>query len=117
MPIPECIRSLDINSLNYCSFSALNFGDDDDGKARDVMVAVPHTVDSGYIDVYDIKSEKRIATAIGKADMETSSIKASRAGERKSANNSQNVEAHCLFLMPSDCHVDADTQDKRVEQL
>lgn len=87
LPIPECLQSLDINSLNYCSFSARNFGNDED--AKELMVAVPHTVDSGYIDVYDVKSLKRIAIAIGKADMETSTVKASRAGEMKSASTCQ----------------------------
>jgi hypothetical protein len=76
LPVPDLLASIDINSLNYCSFSAL--ASSESGVA-DVLVAIPHTVDSGYIDLYDLNTRKRIATAIGKADLQTKSVQTSRA--------------------------------------
>jgi hypothetical protein len=79
LPTPQCLYSLDINSLNYCPFSALPHQIESDSE-EGMLIAVPHTVDSGYIDIFHFPSKSRIATAIGKADLETKSVKASRAG-------------------------------------
>jgi hypothetical protein len=76
LPVPKLSDSLDINSLNYCPFSALANGIT---ESQGILVAVPHTVDSGYIDVYDLSTKTRIATAIGKGDLQTKGVQASRA--------------------------------------
>jgi hypothetical protein len=79
LPVPQCLHTLDINSLNYCPFSALPIQDKDSSEG--MLIAVPHIVDSGYIDIFHFPSKKRIITAIGKADLETKGVKASRAGK------------------------------------
>jgi hypothetical protein len=78
LPVPRQILSLDINTLNYCPFSALSLPEGTTPEG--VLIAVPHTVDSGYIDVFHLPSKTRIATAIGKAELQTKGVKASRAG-------------------------------------
>ncbi|UZJ55940.1 hypothetical protein CBS101457_005260 [Exobasidium rhododendri] len=77
LPVPECLLTLDINSLNYCPFSALS--SQSAPEERGLLAAVPFTLDSGYIDIYHLPSKRRVVTAIGKADLATKSVKASRA--------------------------------------
>lgn len=101
LPLPELLDSLDINSLNFCSFSAL--ANDD----WETLVAVPHTVDSGYIDIYNLKTKKRIATAIGKGDLQTKGVQATRAGEDPLEDYL--YRSFTLFAC-SHCHVVANAQ-------
>jgi hypothetical protein len=79
LPVPNCLHTLDINSLNYCPFSALSV--EEGSLAEGMLVAVPHTIDSGYIDIFHLPSKRRVVTSIGKADVETRGVKASRAGK------------------------------------
>lgn len=62
---PELILSIDINALNYCRFSLVATG-------RQLAVAIPHTLESAYIDVMYIDLDtcqvSRAYSAIGVPD-------------------------------------------------
>lgn len=105
LPVPKCLYTLDINSLNYCAFSALPVTDT---PAGGMLVAVPHTVDSGYIDIFHFPSKARVSTAIGKADLSTKSTKASRAGRlitnRLVIDAIRDIIAYASSTQPLSCH-------------
>lgn len=79
LPIPALLMALDINALNYCSFSALPRRNDAEEKGG-TLVAVPHTLDSGFIDIMDVPSGKRVQKAVGKPDIQSSIKPGDRAG-------------------------------------
>jgi ASTRA-associated protein 1 len=74
--VPPLIRSLDVNALNYCPMSILH---QLESKQAGPLVAIPHTLDSGFIDVIRLSPEERIARAVGQADIQSSSSRAQRA--------------------------------------
>lgn len=72
LPIPKQVWSLDVNSLNYCSMSVIS-------SQNRTLVALPHTLDSGYIDIIQLSPEFRFARAIGQADIQSSTSRSQRA--------------------------------------
>lgn len=58
---PSATLVHEVNALNFCRFSLLLRDGD-----TDALLAVPHTLESGWIDVYGLPSRKRLYTAIGK---------------------------------------------------
>lgn len=71
LPVPELLFTLEINALNYCPISVMS-------KSDGALVAVPHTLDSGYVDVLRLATKERIARAVGKADIQSSDSRASQ---------------------------------------
>jgi WD40 repeat protein len=67
LPVPDVVRSTDINALNYCPISLLSSSN---------VLAVTHTIDSGYVDVLQIPSFDRLLRSIGKPDMQTNGQRA-----------------------------------------
>lgn len=98
LPVPENRLQLDINALNYCSFSAIQT-DYKDAEAG-ITLAVPHTIDSGYIDLYHLPSKTRTKTAIGKADLATLGVKESRAGKTRLCGYSSTLKNLLMFHLP-----------------
>lgn len=72
LPVPERMAHVGINALNYCPFSAISAGDGTDG----VLVAVPHTLDSGYVDIVHLPSGERRSRAVGKPDIQATKDRA-----------------------------------------
>jgi ASTRA-associated protein 1 len=68
LPLPKQLLSLEVNSLNYCRFSMLTARGNDEA-----LIAVPHTLESAYIDIYHLPTCKRLAKAIGKPDIASTS--------------------------------------------
>ncbi|CAO1638727.1 unnamed protein product [Sympodiomycopsis kandeliae] len=61
-PCAEPTQSLlhEVNALNFCRFSLL------DGENKEASLAVPHTMESGWVDIYHLPSRQRLHTAVGK---------------------------------------------------
>lgn len=76
LTVPELIWSLDVNALNYCSMSVLHTPQ---SHPASPLVAIPHTLDSGFIDVIRLSPEERIARAVGQADIQSNGSRAQRA--------------------------------------
>ncbi|CAD6896069.1 unnamed protein product [Tilletia laevis] len=72
LPKPECILTLDVNALNYCSFALLNhiptadLGSPSQQAVQPFLLAVPHTIETAWIDIYEMPAKKRIFEAIGR---------------------------------------------------
>lgn len=77
---PHCLVNLPVNALNFCRFSLLQHS-----AARDdtVLLAVPHSLDSGLVDVFALDLSKvsatetqftRLYTAVGKEQLSGGSI-------------------------------------------
>ena len=80
LPQPTAIFTMDVNALNYCRFSIRK---EIRSSRPTLLVAVPHTLESAYIDVYQVFPDTgmftRIAEAIGRPDLATNSaLKQSR---------------------------------------
>lgn len=74
--VPALIWSLDVNALNYCQMSVLQ---SPQLKQAGPLVAIPHTLDSGFIDVIRLSPEERIARAVGQADIQSNGTRTQRA--------------------------------------
>ncbi|PWN28661.1 WD40 repeat-like protein [Jaminaea rosea] len=68
---PELTVTIEVNALNFCRFSLLHPTPGQSGDTA--FIAVPHTLESGWIDVYSVDlssggtpKAQRIHTAIGK---------------------------------------------------
>ncbi len=74
LPQPQRIFTLEVNALNYCRFSLLPLppAEGDDAPQDQALIAVPHTLESAYIDVFHVPSGHRLATALGKPDVSSS---------------------------------------------
>lgn len=81
LEVPPLIWSLDINALNYCPMSVLQPSktDRNDEKQTGPLIAIPHTLDSGFIDVICLAPEKRIVRAVGQPDIQSNKNRAERA--------------------------------------
>ncbi|KAE8213550.1 hypothetical protein CF327_g2929 [Tilletia walkeri] len=72
LPKPECILTLEVNALNYCSFallkvkSASDQGSSSQRTVQPFSLAVPHTIETAWIDIYEMPAKKRIFEAIGR---------------------------------------------------
>ncbi|PWN36993.1 WD40 repeat-like protein [Meira miltonrushii] len=76
LTVPDLIWSLDVNALNYCPMSVLHTPQ---SRQTGPLVAIPHTLDSGFIDVIQLSPEERIARAVGQADIQSNGSRAQRA--------------------------------------
>ncbi|PWN18895.1 hypothetical protein BCV69DRAFT_284517 [Microstroma glucosiphilum] len=86
---PNLLHTLQVNALNFCRFSLLPVeagkgksrgqggadavGEEStcEGSEEEAMLAVPHTLDSGYIDIYHLPSYTRLHTSIGSTSSAT----------------------------------------------
>ncbi|KZT39145.1 WD40 repeat-like protein [Sistotremastrum suecicum HHB10207 ss-3] len=66
---PQLLKTLDVNSLNYCRFSIMNLYDTTD-LGYTGMLAIPNLVDSSVADIWSLPSLTRIHAAVGKWDVE-----------------------------------------------
>ncbi|TCD65141.1 hypothetical protein EIP91_003034 [Steccherinum ochraceum] len=64
LPTPELAHTLEVNALNYCRFSLLSTGFEDD----QALIAVPNLVESSQADIWCLPSLTRLHAAIGKHD-------------------------------------------------
>ncbi|KAK0533234.1 Astra associated protein 1 Asa1 [Tilletia horrida] len=79
LPTPECVLTFDVNALNYCPFSLLDahslglglglgLGTASASKTSipPFLLAVPHTLEAAWIDIYEMPAKRRIFEAIGR---------------------------------------------------
>ncbi|KDN47719.1 WD40 repeat-like protein, partial [Tilletiaria anomala UBC 951] len=89
LPQPAKLYTVAVNAMNYCRFSILACGDapgrphSEDLGCPEMLIAVPHTLESAYIDLLRVSSSagspQRLATALGKPDLASSeAVKSSR---------------------------------------
>lgn len=67
LPEPTLVLTLDVNALNYCAYDMTVQACTQDGLKG--WVAVPHTLESAWIDVYELPSKRRIVEALGRQDV------------------------------------------------
>ncbi|KAF9881671.1 hypothetical protein CkaCkLH20_00817 [Colletotrichum karsti] len=63
-PQPRILHTIDVNTMNFCSFaSCVPQGVPRDGsEATDLLLAVPNTLASESVDIYELPSHKRLHT-------------------------------------------------------
>ncbi|PWN51452.1 WD40 repeat-like protein [Violaceomyces palustris] len=66
LPLPELVKTLEVNSLNYCRFSFYPLPAEGERSNLKGLIAVPNTLDAAFIDIYNIFSGRRLCEAIGK---------------------------------------------------
>ncbi|WFD34411.1 Astra associated protein 1 Asa1 [Malassezia cuniculi] len=62
---PTPVLELPVNALNYCPFDMVSLGE---GRA---LLAVTNTLESAFVDVYELPSKKRVIAAIGSDNIAT----------------------------------------------
>lgn len=62
---PQLLWEMGVNSLNYCAFD-LVADMPKSSMALDGYVAVPHTLDAAWIDVYELPTRRRVVEALGR---------------------------------------------------
>ena len=73
LPEPTLVHDVGVNALNYCAYDmTLIKGDNLTLKG---WLVTPHTLDSAWLDVYELPSQRRIVEALGRnSPPSTSSI-------------------------------------------
>lgn len=73
LPEPTLVHDMGVNALNYCAYDmTLTKGDNLTLKG---WLVTPHTLDSAWLDVYELPSQRRIVEALGRnSPPSTSSI-------------------------------------------
>lgn len=85
---PELILTLDVNALNFCRFSILVSSI----QGSETLLAVPHTVESGYIDLYQLPAKRRLYSSIGSSQASS---------QQNGRNRPAIVMSMHLFRLPS----------------
>lgn len=65
LPAPSLMMELPVNSLNYCGFAMVTQASD----AHDLKayMVVPHTLESAWLDVYELPTKRRVVEALGRS--------------------------------------------------
>jgi len=71
LPKPRLLLELDVNALNYCPFSLLETPGASSSRVPDddvppFLLAVPHTLEAAWVDIYEMPAKRRIFEAIGR---------------------------------------------------
>ncbi|SLM40286.1 WD40/YVTN repeat-like-containing domain [Lasallia pustulata] len=77
---PWLLHSLTVNTLNFCSFAmcydTLSASLETNDRARPVLFAIPNTMDSGGIDIFQLPSEKRVSVIQAEKNTNTGMVMA-----------------------------------------
>ncbi|KAF6809174.1 WD repeat-containing protein [Colletotrichum sojae] len=63
-PQPRILHTVQVNTMNFCSFASCvpRPGDDNASETAGLLLAVPNTLASESVDIYEIPSQRRIHT-------------------------------------------------------
>lgn len=64
---PRCVLSVNVNALNYCAYDVVLL-QRRHSDALHAYLAVPNTLESAWIDVYELPSGHRVVEALGRSD-------------------------------------------------
>ncbi|KAI8181721.1 ASTRA-associated protein 1 [Colletotrichum sp. SAR 10_75] len=61
-PQPQILHTIDVNTMNFCSFASCVPRTGDGSETTGMLLAVPNTLASESVDVYELPSHKRLHT-------------------------------------------------------
>ncbi|KAL0944549.1 WD repeat-containing protein [Colletotrichum truncatum] len=61
-PQPQILHIVDVNTMNFCSFASCVPRKGDATEATDLLLAVPNTLASESVDIYELPSQRRLHT-------------------------------------------------------
>lgn len=65
LPEPTLIMDLPVNSLNYCGYAMVTLASEE--NSLKAYMVVPHTLESAWLDVYELPAKRRVVEALGRS--------------------------------------------------
>lgn len=67
LPRPSLVHEISVNTLNYCAYDMVL--QEPISTSLTGWIAVPNSLESAWIDVYEVPAQRRIVEALGKQDV------------------------------------------------
>lgn len=67
LPAPALVMDLPVNALNYCGYAMVTLASEE--SSLKAYIVVPHTLESAWIDVYELPTKRRVVEALGRPDI------------------------------------------------
>lgn len=67
LPAPSLVMEWPVNALNYCGYAMVTKATED--SSLKAYMIVPHSLESAWLDVYELPSKRRLVEALGRSQV------------------------------------------------